>query len=151
MGTRSTYRIREAFNDESTNKKVFKDLALVYVQYDGYPEGHPSETAEWLGSGKVVNGIGLNDKKLIFNGAGCLAAQMIARMKDGPGGVYLQDIKSRGKCWEEYLYDIIVDSNKNEIEFVAYENYGKRPKEIFRGKPENFANFVESLKHGRNK
>ena len=147
MGTRSTYRIRETFTSEKANKKIVQDLVLVYVQFDGYPEGHPAETAEWLASGKVVNGIGMNDKGIIFNGAGCLAAQMVARMKDGSGGIYIHTMKSRGKCWEDYMYDIIVDSEDKTIEFVAYENYGKRPKEIFRGKPEDFAEFVVSRKN----
>ena len=65
MGTRSTYRIIEQYKDDN---EVVKDeaLVLVYRQYDGYPEGHPLETAEWLSSGKMVNGIGANENQLIF-------------------------------------------------------------------------------------
>ena len=135
MGTRSTYRIIEQFTDDKTKKEVNQDICLVYVQFDGYPTGHPMDTAEWLSTGKVVNGYSLNEQ-LQFNGAGCLAAQLVAKMKKGTGGVYLQTLKSRGNSWEDYLYDIIVKED-HTIEFVCYEN-GKRKTEIFRGLPSEF-------------
>ena len=135
MGTRSTYRIIEQFTDDKTKKEVNQDICLIYVQFDGYPSGHPSETAEWLSTGKVVNGYSLNEE-LQFNGAGCLAAQLVAKMKKGTGGVYLQNLKSRGKSWEDYLYDIIVKED-HTIEFVCYEN-GRRKTEVFRGIPSDF-------------
>jgi hypothetical protein len=57
-------------------------------------------------------------------------------MKTGTGGCYIQSLKSRGKWWEDYLYDIIVKED-HTIEFVCYEN-GKRKTEIFRGLPSEF-------------
>jgi hypothetical protein len=136
MGTRSTYRIIE---ENIVGKKVKKvklnEICLIYFQYDGYPSGHPSETAEWLASGKVVNGYG-GGEVLQFNGAGCLAAQMVAKFKDGVGGVYIQSLSSRGESWEDYLYDIIVKENYT-IEFVAYSN-GETKTEFFRGTPSEF-------------
>jgi hypothetical protein len=80
MGTRSTYRIIEQWKNDK-GETINNEICLVYFQYDGYPEGHPSETAEWLSKGNVVNGLGLKDERLIFNGAGCLAAQFIAKFK----------------------------------------------------------------------
>lgn len=142
MGTRSTYRVIETRIDEESKKRVNKPICLIYNQFDGYPNGHPGETAEWLASGKVVNGIG-NDDGLIFNGAGCLAAQLVARMKDGPGGCYIQPLSHRGKSWENYLYDIVVDFDTKEITFIAFEN-NKRPKKIFTGKPGDFKQFAET-------
>jgi hypothetical protein len=137
MGTRSTYRIIEQWKDDETKKVENNELCLVYRQYDGYPEGHPFETAEWLAGGRVVNGLGLSEEQLVFNGAGCLAAQLIAKFKDGPGGTYMHSLDSRGKCWEDYLYDIIVKPDRS-IEYVCYENYGDIPTEIFRGTPQEF-------------
>lgn len=142
MGTRSTYRIIEQYKNDKTEKIINDELVLVYVQYDGYPTGHPLETAEWLSTGKVVNGFSLNDT-LQFNGAGCLAAQLVARMKDGTGGVYIQTLKSRGKSWEDYLYDIIIKEDKS-IEYVCYEN-GSRKKELFRGTPSEFVSTYEKV------
>jgi hypothetical protein len=137
MGTRSTYRIIEEY---STGKKVKKvkqsEICLVYRQYDGYPTGHPLETAEWLATAKVVNGLGMSETQLVFNGAGCLAAQLIAKFKDGPGGTYIHPLKSRGECWEDYLYDIIVTEDRT-IEYVCYDN-NENKTEIFRGTPSDF-------------
>jgi len=140
MGTRSTYRVIEKFRE---NGKVIDDkIMLMYVQYDGYPDGHPKDTAEWLASGRVVNGIGMNDNGLIFNGAGCLAAQLVARFKTGAGGAYLYPMKHRGNSGEDYLYDIIVDSATHEIEFIAYSCGYKRHRIIFKGYPIDFVRFA---------
>jgi len=136
MGTRSTYRFIEQYTDEKTKKVVNQELCLVYLQYDGYPSGHPSDTAEWLSQGKVVNGLGMNETQLVFNGAGCLAAQFIAKIKEGPGGTYVHSLDSRGECWENYLYDVIVKEDRT-IEYVCYENVDNKP-ELFRGSPSDF-------------
>lgn len=100
MGTRSTYRVIEQWTDDKTGKITNENLVLVYLQYDGYPTGHPIDTAEWLSSGKVVNGYSPGEDKLVFNGAGCLAAQLVDKMKTGTGGCYIQSLKSRGKSWK---------------------------------------------------
>jgi hypothetical protein len=135
MGTRSTYRIIEQYKNEQGITED-NNLVLVYRQYDGYPTGHPLETAEWLSGGKVVNGLGMNETNLVFNGAGCLAAQLICKMKEGPGGTYVHSLDSRGESWEDYLYDIIVKEDLT-IEYVCYENDDSKT-ELFRGTPQDF-------------
>ena len=142
MGTRSTFRVIETWKGPEDKLKQNK-IALMYVQFDGYPEGHPMETAEWLSTGQMVNGIGMDHKGLIFNGAGCLAAQLVAKYKDGPGGAYLYPMAHRGHSGEDYLYDIIVDFDTKSIRFKAFENYGKRPKKIFDGTPADFVTFAK--------
>jgi hypothetical protein len=141
MGTRSTYRIIEQFKqaDSITNNEI----VLIYCQYDGYPEGHPLQTAEWLSKGYVVNGLGLADDTLVFNGAGCLAAQLIAKMKDGAGNVYVYGMSSRSKCSEDYLYDIIIKSDRT-IEYVGYFN-DHRQTQFFRGTPKEFTETFVNL------
>jgi hypothetical protein len=142
MSTRSTYRVinKGTFEGKPWESK----LVLMYVQCDGYPEGHPIETMKWLDSGKVVDGITTATPEVAFNGAGCLAAQLVARFKEGIGGTYLYDQKHRGKCDEEYTYDIIVDSDTKEITTVAYEimgGWGNRKlrfKKLFSGTPSGF-------------
>jgi hypothetical protein len=136
MGTRSTYRVIEEWKDDATGKTGQNKLLLMYRQFDGYPSGHPLETAEWLASGQVVNGLRMDEKRLVFNGAGCLAAQLVAKYKTEAGGTYIHPISHRGQCWENYLYDIIVKEDAS-IEYVCYEN-GKRKVEIFRGTPADF-------------
>lgn len=144
MGTRSSYRVIERYYDTNKQKKLEQKLINVYHQYDGYPDGHPLDTFKWLSKSIVVNGIGsivdengerpINENDIVFNGASCLAAQLIAKQKDGVGGVYVKPISSFGKCWENYLYDIIVDFNTKEITIKAYHN-GKRKTVIFEGTP----------------
>jgi hypothetical protein len=135
MGTRSTYTVIQTWEDKEGKKKR-KKYCMIYHQYDGYPNGHPLQTAKWLSEGKVVNGLGMDEPERVFNGAGCLAAQLVAHQKDRAGGVYLFPVENRGKCDEDFLYDIIIDDNK--IIFEAFENYGKRPKKIFSGTLEEF-------------
>lgn len=151
MGTRSTFRVIEKGTYQGKEWK--NNLVLMYVQFDGYPEGHPQDTAKWLAGGKVVNGISLSETApLVFNGAGCLAGQLVAKYKQGAGGVYICPISHRGKCGENYVYDIIVDSDTKEIEFVAYDNqtgWGEKSrvktKELFRGTPADYVKWVNEV------
>lgn len=143
MGTPSTYRFIDSYEYEG--KKSNHKLAHVYFQYDGYPEGHPYETAKWLSKGKLVNGIGVReDDTPIFNGASCLVAQFIAENKQGAGGVYVNAPQNFGQSWEDYLYDIIVKDGKT-ITMIAYENHAKK-KRIFEGTPQEFVEWVDSNK-----
>ncbi len=139
MGTRSTYRIIEQHTTGKKVKKIKeKPICLLYLQYDGYPTGHPLEIAEWLSKSNVVNGFGrVEEDEVIFNGAGCLAAQLVHKLKNGTGGTYLHTLSSRGNCGEDYLYDIIVKENRT-IEFVCYDNWEDGKPELFRGTPSEF-------------
>ena len=64
------------------------------------------EYAEWLKDIKIINGLG-NNKNLneIANGAGCFAAQLIAKFKDRAGQMYLQAIDNE-IGWAEYIYTL---------------------------------------------
>jgi hypothetical protein len=112
MGTRSlTY----VFNDR---KEV---IVCMYRQYDGYPSGHGSELAEFLNSGEVVNGLPLQSKNRLFNGMSCLAAQMVAEFKDGPGGIYLHAPVLGRDDWQDFEYHVFEDrvivKNPTEVMF----------------------------------
>ena len=142
MGTRSTYRIIEKQGDTET------PLCLIYMQYDGYPTGHPTEVAKWLATGKVVNGFNSSDREsLVFNGAGCLAARLTSFLKqDNIGNCYIETLDSRGHCGEDYMYDIIVNRKVSEalrlrdefsITMIAYDADNC---ELFAGSPAAFAN-----------
>ena len=81
-----------------------KPIINMYRQYDGYPEGHGIELAEFLVSGEMVNGYSDNDAKQ-FNGMGCLAAQMIVHFKKSVGGFYIHAVTDT-ECWQDYEYHV---------------------------------------------
>jgi hypothetical protein len=138
------------------SKGVFKGKAwktkivLMYLQSDGYPSGNPLDMAKWLSKGKLVNGLGFDQPEIVFNGAACLAAQLVSRFKDGPGGCYLHPVNERGSCGEDYVYDIIVDEEAETIDFVAYDvngGYNGKPqrfRKLYSGTPAGFVEWVES-------
>lgn len=96
MGTRCL----TVFEDERHN-----EIAVLYRQFDGYPEGHGKELFEYLDGKRLVNGIGMGDDTNAFNGMECLAASTVAHFKDGIGGFYLYPAKTRG-MGEEYVYTV---------------------------------------------
>lgn len=136
MGTRSLTTFISTWKDEKTNKVKNDKIVTMYRQYDGYPTGHGLQLAEFLAQGKLVNGISSGDKQLVFNGMGCLAAQVVAEFKDGPGNIYLH----RGgttNCWEEYHYEVIGNEEDKTLTLKCYEVYDKK-KLLFSGTPQEF-------------
>ena len=85
----------------SEHPGVDKIHTQIYNHYDGYPSGLGVTLANYLQDFKVVNGLG-NDQELVANGMGCLAAQTVKYLKDGPGNIYLH--KPAKMDWEEYEY-----------------------------------------------
>jgi len=150
MGTRSLTRVFETYQSEKKNKQVKVQLVNMYRQYDGYPEGHGAELAEFLNGGKVVNGISPGEEQTVFNGAGCLAAQMIAHFKNGAGGFYIEPITAKD-CGQEYEYEIVVDFVTKEVTLKCIEvgyidskgNYKSGKRVLFEGKPSDFEQFIE--------
>lgn len=90
MGTRSIITFKE---DGQT-------LCSIYQQWDGYPTGVGLELAEFLKSKELVNGIS-GDRSTVFNGAGCLVAQYIAKHKTEAGSFY---ITKPDAVFEEFNY-----------------------------------------------
>ena len=101
MGTRSLTKI---YNEEN------KTLITMYRQMDGYPSGHGVELTDFLDGFQVVNGLNSTQKGKIANGMGCIAAQIIAHFKDGPGGVYIEPpATTANACNAEYVYYVYDD------------------------------------------
>lgn len=142
MGTRSLTTFIETWKDEKTGKKKKKEIVTMYRQYDGYPKGHGVELADFLKRGKIVNGIPMGQDGVFFNGMGCLAAQIVAHFKDGPGNIYLH----RGgetNCWEQYRYEVIQHEGSKELVMRCYDVYGK--KWIFEGSANEFLEKIEEI------
>jgi len=141
MGTRSLTRVIETWKDDDGKQKK-EMLVTMYRQFDGYPEGHGHELAEFLNSGKVVNGLGMDEKQKVFNGAGCMAAQMISHFKgDSAGGIYIYP-NSTKDAWQNYEYHVLVDFDSKDVTLICYES-GKRKKQLFKGSPDKFIEFVQ--------
>lgn len=142
MGTRSITTFISSYKDEETGKRKTKKIVTMYRQYDGYPSGHGVELAEFLADGEVVNGYSRTDKK-IFNGIGCLTAQVVAHFKDGVGNIYLE--APRKPDWEDYAYEVIVDWDTKEITIkVISVGYESPNKTIFKGSPSELIKAVET-------
>jgi hypothetical protein len=95
MGTRSL----TVFVDEHGKNEI----AVLYRQYDGYPEGHGLELANFLNGFLIVNGMRGNEPEKFANGMECLAAQIISNFKTEPGNFYLYPADTRD-CGEEFIY-----------------------------------------------
>lgn len=115
-----------------------KAVINMYRQFDGYPEGHGQELAEFLTSfDEIVNGYSPGDSRRIANGMGCLAAQLIAHFKDSVGGFYIHAVTDTD-CWQDYEYhvyeDKVVVKNPTEVIFTGtwsdFAEFCKNPAEV---------------------
>jgi hypothetical protein len=149
MGTRSLTTVISTYKDG--DKTVKTKLVKIYRQMDGYPSGMGVDLTDFLTGTKLVNGLGIDEvkSKLVFNGAGCLSAQLIAHFKDGAGNIYIEPINATN-CGQEYEYEIIVDDDTKQITFKCIEvgymlkdKYINKKRILFEGKPEHFEKFVE--------
>lgn len=139
MGTRSLTKV---FQDD-------KEMLCIYRQYDGYPSGHGRELAKFLNSGELVNGIPGGNEKKVFNGIGCLAAQLVMELKKehGPaGGIYIQ-LPGTEDAGQDYEYHIYGEWPKGggmspqKIAKIKVFGYGTK-KALFSGSLERFTAWV---------
>ena len=131
MGPRSL-----TFIHDGDNAKPF---VCMYRQYDGYPSGHGKDLAEFLKPIRMVDGLG-SDSEHVANGAGCLAAQMVAHFKDGPGGIYLNAPTSKN-CWQDYEYHVHASEAGIKVKCFAV---GSRKKLLFEGDVDAFGEFCNA-------
>ena len=134
MGTRSLTYIKDEFHTD-------ENVICMYRQYDGYPEGHGLDLATFLNNFKVVNGLSMGMPKKVANGMSCLAAQIVAELKEAPGNIYLYPPNS-SDCGEEFVYEIYTD---NTLTAVGVDNIIIRcidvwndNKVVFEGSPQEF-------------
>lgn len=134
----STHSLTLIYDDNLVNP-----FFSMYRQYDGYPSGHGADLAEFLKPFTMVNGLGLggDNGSKIANGAGCLAAQIVAHFKNGPGGIYIQPATARD-CWQDYEYHIYVDdTNPLTIKVISCGGHNNT---LFAGDVEAFEDFCKS-------
>ena len=112
MGTRSLTFVYEKYG------QVQKPVVNMYRQFAGYPTGHGAELAEFLRSGRLVNGLIHTEtaEELVYNGMGCLAASMVAHFKETPGGFYIYPTDTT-ECGQDYEYHVY---NKDGLYVEVY-------------------------------
>ena len=128
MATRAMISIAKREEGVSFSKEPNQTIVDIYHHWDGYPEGLGVTLADYLNGYHVVNGLGRENDKL-FNGMGCLAASLVAELKDGPGDVYIEPRESHS--WIDYHYYIWGDYYKSI--WISIFDEGEC---IFVGKPQ---------------
>ena len=135
-----------------------KPLCCFYRQMDGYPQGHGVDLGEVLAPITLVNGYQFDMAAGTHaNGPGCLAAQVIERLKDGQlGSIYMvdPDPESHTQGWQEYEYHIFINSNgektfDNKTPWttrIDCRQCGRSPRVIFSGDFKNFLDWARTPK-----
>ena len=127
MATRAKVHIARREEGVSFSEKPSKTIVDIYHHYDGYPEGLGVTLASYLDDKKITNGLGSgDDRDYYFNGLGCLAASLVAELKDGPGNVYIED-PNRKHGWLDYEYFVWGDDYKLRVtsQFATYYHPGE--------------------------
>ena len=114
MGTHALIKIKDSENNLITR---------IFVQWDGYPNGVGKQIQDAVGHLTVVNG--WNDADTQANGMECLAATLVAAMKNCTGNVYI--VGSSTKWYSDYDY---VLTEKEGVVQVSCKS-DKRP--IYKG------------------
>jgi hypothetical protein len=144
MGTRSKTFIVEDNNQVEAGD--YTNCIAMYRQYDGYPDGHGLELAEFLQPFTIVNGIRLGETRKIANGLSCLAAQMIAHFKEDAGEIYL----SANKYVDGLDYHYVIYENEKTLKMqcwnTGYKSYDGSIEDkdtlLFEGTPEEYIEWV---------
>jgi hypothetical protein len=147
MGTRALTFVYE----ESKSGEKPDAIINLYRQFDGYPEGHGQELAEFLNGGRMVNGLSATKtvKEIVFNGMGCLAAQLVGYFKEEPGGFYLYPVTAED-CGQDFEYHVYNIDGKIKIKvfYCGCNFFGMTNDEtydaIFEGNLEEFTEFCKA-------
>jgi hypothetical protein len=149
MGTRSLTFVYESYKARN-GKIVNEPIINMYRQFDGYPTGHGAELAEFLNGGRMVNGLIMTKtpQELVFNGMGCLTAQLVAHFKTEPGQFYLHPVSAED-CGQDYEYHIYNIDGKFKIKVMdcGFNVFGGTQDEtyepIFEGTLAEFTEFCK--------
>ena len=130
MATRAMISIAKREEGVSFSEIPNRTIVDIYHHWDGYPEGLGVTLGWYLSGRKIVNGISsAMNEDLVNNGMGCLAASLVAYLKDGPGNVYIEGRDQH--TWIDYHYYIWGDTDK-DIWISIFEG----EECIFVGKPQ---------------
>jgi hypothetical protein len=132
MGTRCLTRIHTEAGEKLLN---------LYRQFDGYPCGHGNDLFNFLDGFEIVNGYSGDEGEKAANGAGCLAAQMVAHFKmrehepakrrdKAIGGFYIYPVEQKD-FGQDYEYIVTIkeiawgsDQKNGSISNIKVISYG---------------------------
>ena len=133
-----------------------KPLSAFYRQMDGYPEGHGVELGMILAPITLVNGYQLDMKAGTHaNGPGCLAAQVVAALKNDIGGIYMisPNPEDHKDGWQEYEYHVHANlRDENAYGQPAYDTFIEvtdTENTIFRGSFKQFLTWAKKPKRAK--
>lgn len=113
-------------------------LVTMFRFSNGYPEAHGKELAVFLKNIEIVGHQVPNHPKPFAMGPGCLAAQMVAHFKQGPGHIYLAE------CPGEPDYDYLVSiDDDGTVELRVHDSSYDL---IFAGSPQDFLEWLKAIK-----
>ena len=133
MATRAIIRIAEREEGVTFSEHQKDYHTQLYHHYDGYPEGLGVTLANYLNDISLVNGMGGNSHQA--NGLGCLAAQLVCELKDGPGNVYIDKAGAK-RDWIDYVYYVWATEGKDV--WISIFDYNDEC--IFVGTPQKLLN-----------
>jgi len=136
MGTRSNTVVIETGHGKE------QILLNLYGQMDGYPSGQGKDLCDFLSTIDMVNGLGLSNTRKVANGAGCLAAQLVAHFKEGAGGFYINS-PTKGAAIGQNDYSYVIRVNTYEPKAVWDIQVYEGRSEVFRGGLEGFEAFCQ--------
>jgi len=112
MATRALINIVDRREGRSFSKTLPSTAihTQIYKHYDGNPEALGVTLANYLNGYDIRNGIPNEHQGPIANGIGCLTAQLVSYIKDGPGDVYL--LQPGNPDMEDYVYYIWIKENE---------------------------------------
>lgn len=138
MGTRALTFVYDEKNSDP--------IINLYRQFDGYPNGHGTELAEYLQSfAAITDDISFRETGRTANGMGCLAAQLVAHFKESAGGFYLFPV-SDTDCGQDYEYHVYLDDGQICL-FVRSLFVRSGDKQLFEGTLTEFNKFIESYEY----
>jgi len=127
-------------------------LVSMYKQCDGSPEGYGYDLAKFLAKVRITNGVVTDDREKLGSTANtplCLAAQIVAKFKEGAGEVYLQPPWEEGEdMYVSYAY--LISCHEDDLHVRVLERTFDEAEDrrvMFEGNVKDFKAFCQ--KHYR--
>ncbi len=121
------------------NNNKGKEIAVLYRQSDGYPDGHGVELAKFLSGHHLCNGISQHDTAdNAFNGMDDCAARVVSHFKGGQIGQFYLHAAGTRDVGEEYIYTVSKGSGDGLVLRCVDRYRAEKNRVLYEGPPEKF-------------